>query len=210
MVRAQGDQVAEIVVAATRNRCDVMNIDFVIETAYDALVLVSDQNLIAHEFPFSAFPVSTQVGLFGIKSHEAQPIAKTVFSQLTRKSLKRFAAIRALHFNFLAAARFACQALPFSVTLVIAACLAYVPQSVLDRERLSAYAASKSHRTAFVVAVMFASMLMEIDVAVLPFPIFYFGYYFATAASAINDIGIAVASFVRGHQESPVYCVGLR
>lgn len=183
--------------------CDVVNVNFEIKAADNALVFIPKRNLFADELPHAAFPVPVKVGLFGVIGGKAKAITKIAFFDLAREANNGLAAVGTSCLNLVLSALSRLQSLPFTVTLVIATSFACVFFGIADLERLAAYGATEGNVTAFVVAIMFAAVLVKVYVSSLLARVLSTGNYLPATAGAVNDFWAGIFK-PSGHLSSPV------
>lgn len=185
MIWAKSNQVGKLVRATIGNRCDVMDLDIELETANDALVIVPQQNLFADKPPFTTLPVAIQVVLFREVCSQAKAIAEVPFFHLARILPEFLPAIRALYGDLVFATRRGSKSLPLSVALIAAACAPVMARPCF-KGRTANWAAS-CFLAATVIAIVLATMLVEIDVLILPTWVFVAGNDLTTTASAVDN-----------------------
>ena len=186
--------------------CDVVNVNFEIKAADNALVFIPKRNLFADELPHAAFPVPVKVGLFGVIGGKAKAITKIAFFDLAREAQDGLAAVGASCLNLVSSAFPRLKSLPLAVTFVVAASLANVLLGVLNSKRFAADGTAKSNVTAFVVSVMFASVLVKIQVSSLLARVLSTRNYLPATAGAIDDFRAGIFK-LSGHLSFPIVTV---
>lgn len=192
MIWAQSYEVAKVVTAARRNRCDVVNVNPIVETTNNAAIVVAQDNLRSDESPHTPLPVAGKVSLLGVEGGKAQEITEIAFLELARESQDSFAAVGASCFGFVFSAGGGYKSLPFTAAIIVAASLACVFVGVTDLERFAAHGATQGNVTALIVAVVFAAVLVKVDVSALLTWVFVTGHNFATTAGAIDNFGAGI------------------
>lgn len=180
----------------------MVNVNFEIEAADNALVFVAKHHLLADKLPHAAFPVPVKVCLFGIVGGETEPITEVFFLDLARKSKDGFTAVGASCLDFMPSPRLRYKPLPLAITFVVAASFANVLLGVLHSERFAAYGAAEGNVTALVVAVVFASVLVEIYISALLAGLLVAWNNFAATTGAVDNFGASIFK-LSGHLLSP-------
>lgn len=187
----------------------MVNVNLEVEAADYTTVVVSEGDLLTNKFPHSTFPMPVEVSLLGIVGGKAKAIAEVLFPELARETKERLPAMRASRFDFMDTARRRSKPLPPSVALVITAGAAGVLFGVSGFKRFSAYGATERNVTALVIAVVFAAMLVEIQVSALLARELVAWNYLPTTTSAVDNFGAGIFGF-SGHLLSPFATVILR
>lgn len=163
-----------------------MNLDVELETADDALVIVSQQNLLADKSPLAALPMSVEVLLLREVCGQAKAIAEVPFFHLARVLPEFLSTIRALHGDFVSTTRRGSEPLPLSIALIAAASFLIVAGPSLEGS--STNRATPSLFAASVIPVVSAAMLMEVDVPLLLAWLLVAWNYLTTTACAIDNV----------------------
>lgn len=186
-----------------------MNVNPVVEPAYNATVIISQNHLRANKFPHAAFPVARKIALFRVVGGHTQAIAKILFFQLARVAQELFTTISTSGFGFMLPARSRSKSLPLPVALVIAACASGVSFGVSSLERFSAYGATERNVTALVIPVVLSAVLVKIQVSALLARELMSWNYLPTTTSAVDNFRSGIFGF-SGHLSSPFAIVILR
>lgn len=174
----------------------------IVKSADSAFMIVSNQCLFSDKLPFPAAPIAVVVGVLWMFCCHAIAIAVHAFFDLARPLVKFSAAMGALDFDLLDAARRSGQSLPFPIARIIATGAAGVLMGVFYRELFAAHGANQFLVAALVVAVVFAAVLVEVDVSALLTWVFGSRNNTTAAASAIDNFGAGIFN-LSGHRVSP-------
>lgn len=164
----------------------MMNVDMDIKATNCAAVVVAEHDLLLDVFPFSAVPVSIQVGQLGVIRCQAMPIAIVPRLYLTRKPIDSPAAMGASSSDFIHSARLRRHSLPFDIARAFSAsCLRLAEPftKATPTNRASAHILSSA-----IVAVILSAMLVAANVFVLLRRVFFARYYLFTPASTVNNL----------------------
>lgn len=168
-----------------------MDLNIELEPANYTTMLVAQQDLFAHESPLAALPVAVEVELLREVCRQAKSVAEVSLLYLARILPQFCSALSALHSNFVATSRRGCESLPLAIALIIAACSLVV--ALPGVEGFAAYGATSCLLAAAVVAVVWAAMLVEVDVlALLALPLMAWNNPAATTCT-VDDSGSCIS-----------------
>jgi hypothetical protein len=192
MIGAQGDEVGKVVCSALADWSDVMGVISEVKTADNAPMTIPQKGLVAEVAPFSALPISVAVSRLWVAFSQTVSVAIVSLFDLAGEQAQFAPAIGARDGSFDGAPGGGSQSLPSAVAKIGATSYANLRGPFV--KGLTAYSTGALLLTAAIVAVVLASVLVLVDVAVLLAGVSLGGYFLAATAGA-KDGGSHIASY---------------
>lgn len=175
-------------------RCDVMNLNRVVKTAYHAPVVITHGDLVFDVLPFSTLPVAVHVRNFWIVSSQAVAIAIVAFLHLAWKTFNLSTARCTLDSNFIQTSCAGSKSLPFTIARIATGYF------VLGRpfgKCLSADGTTGMLLASSIIAVVLFLVLMPVNESALLARVSGSLDFLPATAGAIDDFRSNVNQFLR-------------
>lgn len=175
-------------------RCDVMNLNRIVKTAYHAPMVITHGDLVFDVLPFSTLPVAIHVRNFWVVCCKAVAVAIVAFLYLTREAFNLPAARCTLDGDFVQTSCAGGETLPFTIARIATGYF------VLGRpfgECLSADGATDTLLASSIVAVVLFLVLMPVDESALLARVSGSLDFLPATAGAIDDFRSNVNQFFR-------------